>query len=162
MPVDPDDFRRALGQFAAGVTVVTTRDGRGRALGLTVTAFCAVSLDPPLVLVCVDHRSEAHVGFRHAGRFGVSILAEGQEEVSRRFAVGGPAKFAGLKLVDGACGVPLIPGALAHLECRVSATHQAGDHTIYVGEVDCLAVRPGRPLLYHDREYRRLAGGPEE
>ena len=162
MPVDADDFRRALGQFAAGVTVVTTRDGQGRALGLTVTAFCAVSLDPPLVLVCVDHRSETHVGFRHAGLFGVSILAEGQEEVSRRFAGGGPAKFAGLKLVDGTCGVPLIPGALAQLECRVSATHQAGDHTIYVGEVICLAVRPGRPLLYHDRDYRRLAGGKKE
>ena len=66
MPVDPADFRRALGQFAAGVTVVTTRDGQGRSLGLTVTAFAAVSLEPPLVLVCVDHRSETHAGFRHA------------------------------------------------------------------------------------------------
>lgn len=161
MPVDPADFRRALGQFAAGVTVVTTRDGQGRSLGLTVTAFCSVSLDPPLVLVCVDHRSEAHVGFRQAGLFGISILAEGQEEVSRRFAGGGPAKFGGLKLATGTSGVPLIPGALAHLECRVSATHHAGDHTIYVGEVIAVDVRPGRPLLYHDRDYRRLAEGEE-
>jgi len=161
MPVDPADFRRALGQFAAGVTVVTTRDGRGRSLGLTVTSFAAVSLEPPLVLVCVDHRSETHAGFRHAGLFGVSILAEGQEEVSRRFAGGGAGKFKGVDLDTGETGVPLIPGALAHLECRVSATHVAGDHTIYVGEVLSVRVRPGRPLLYHDRDYRRLAAGGE-
>ena len=161
MPVDPADFRRALGQFAAGVTVVTTRDAQGRSLGLTVTAFASVSLEPPLVLVCVDHRSEAHVGFRHAGLFGISILAEGQAEVSRRFAVGGAAKFKGLELATGSTGVPLIPGALAHLECRVSGTHVAGDHTIYVGEVLSVQVRPGRPLLYHDRDYRRLAAGEE-
>ena len=161
MPVDPADFRRALGQFAAGVTVVTTRDEQGRSLGLTVTAFAAVSLEPPLVLVCVDHRSETHAGFRHAGLFGVSILAEGQEEVSRRFAGGGAGKFKGVDLEKGETGVPLIPGALAHLECRVSATHLAGDHTIYVGEVVSARVRPGRPLLYHDRDYRRLALGEE-
>jgi len=157
MPVDPADFRRALGQFAAGVTVVTTRDGQGRSLGLTVTAFASVSLDPALVLVCVDHRSETHAGFRHEGLFGVSILAEGQEEVSRRFAGGGPAKFTGLELGRGTTGLPLIPGAVAHLECRVIATHVAGDHTIYVGEVLSVGVHPGRPLLYHDRDYRRLA-----
>jgi flavin reductase (DIM6/NTAB) family NADH-FMN oxidoreductase RutF len=157
MPMDPADFRRALGQFAAGVTVVTTRDAKGRSLGLTVTAFSSVSLDPPLVLVCVDHRSEAHVGFRDAGLFGVSILAEGQEEVSRRFAAGGPAKFTGLELAKGTTGVPLIPGAVAHLECRVKATHDAGDHRIYVGEVLAVDVKPGRPLLYHDRDYRRLS-----
>jgi flavin reductase (DIM6/NTAB) family NADH-FMN oxidoreductase RutF len=161
MPVDPADFRRALGQFAAGVTVVTTRDGQGRSLGLTVSAFASVSLEPPLVLVCVDHRSEAHAGFRQAGLFGVSILAEGQEEVSRRFAGGGATKFTGLELPRGSTGVPLIPGALAYLECRVSATHAAGDHTIYVGEVLSVEVRPGRPLLYHDRAYRRLASGEE-
>jgi flavin reductase (DIM6/NTAB) family NADH-FMN oxidoreductase RutF len=159
MPVDPADFRRALGQFAAGVTVVTTRDGQGRSLGLTVTAFASVSLEPPLVLVCVDHRSEAHAGFRQAGLFGVSILAEGQEEVSRRFAVGGAAKFKGLELTTGTTGVPLVPGAIAHLECRVIATHDAGDHAIYVGEVLSAQVRPGRPLVYHDRDYRRLAPG---
>jgi 3-hydroxy-9,10-secoandrosta-1,3,5(10)-triene-9,17-dione monooxygenase reductase component len=157
MSVDPADFRRALGQFAAGVTVVTTRDAKGRSLGLTVTAFSSVSLDPPLVLVCVDHRSEAHVGFRDAGLFGVSILAEGQQDLSKRFAVGGAAKFKGLELPAGHTGVPLIPGAVAHLECRVKATHEAGDHRIYVGEVLAVNVNPGRPLLYHDRDYRKLS-----
>jgi flavin reductase (DIM6/NTAB) family NADH-FMN oxidoreductase RutF len=157
MALDPADFRRALCQFAAGVTVVTTRDGKGRSLGLTVTAFSSVSLDPPLILVCVDHRSEAHVGFRDAGLFGVSILAEGQEELSRRFAVGGAAKFKGLELSTGTTGVPLVPGSVARLECRVKATYDAGDHAIYVGEVLAVDVSPGRPLLYHDRGYRTLS-----
>ena len=161
MPIDPQDFKDALSQFGSGVTVVTTRDGQGRSLGLTVTAFASVSLEPPLVLICVDHRSETHVGFRNPGLFGVSILAEGQEDLSRRFAAGGAAKFKGLELDKGATGVPLIPGALAHLECRVSATHVAGDHTIYVGEVLAVRVRPGRPLLYHDRDYRRLGPARE-
>jgi flavin reductase (DIM6/NTAB) family NADH-FMN oxidoreductase RutF len=157
MPVDSVDFRRALCQFAAGVTVVTTRDAKGRSLGLTVTAFASVSLDPPLVLVCVDHRSEAHVGFREAGLFGVSILAEGQEDLSRRFAAGGAAKFKGLTLATGTTGVPLVPGAVAHLECRVKSSHEAGDHHIYVGEVLAVDVKPGRPLVYHDRDYRKLS-----
>jgi flavin reductase (DIM6/NTAB) family NADH-FMN oxidoreductase RutF len=161
MPVDPNAFRRALCQFGSGVTVVTTKDGHGRSLGLTVTAFCAVSLEPPLVLVSVDHRSEAHVGFRDAGLFGVSILAEDQAEVSRRFAGGGATKFAGMDLVESDTGVPLIPGAIAHLECRVTATHAAGDHVLYVGEVLSARVHPGRPLLYHDRDYRRLSEEPK-
>ncbi|HVR71636.1 MAG TPA: flavin reductase family protein [Vicinamibacteria bacterium] len=159
MPIEPDEFRRALAQLASGVTAVTTRDAAGRPLGLTVTAFSSVSLAPPLVLVCVDERSETHAGFRESGRFGVSLLADDQEEVSRRFAGGGPLKFETTPLVEGATGVPLVAGAVAHLECRVVATHTAGDHAIYVGEVVAAAVHPGRPLLYHRGRYHRLAGG---
>ena len=157
MPVDPADFRRALGQFTSGVTVVTTRDAKGRSLGLTVTAFSSVSLDPPLVLVCVDHRSEAHVGFRDAGLFGVSILAEGQDDVSRLFARPGREKFREVPLSTGQRGLALVPGALAHIECEVRAAHPAGDHILYIGEIVALAVRPGRPLLYNRGGYRRLA-----
>jgi len=156
MSIDPSDFRRALAQFASGVTAVTTRDGSGRPLGLTVTAFSSVSLDPPLVLVCVDERSETHAGFRDSGTFGVSVLAEDQEEVSRRFAWSGPAKFEKTGLVAGSTGVPLVAGALAHLECRVVAAHAAGDHTIYVGEIVALSTRAGRPLVYNQGGYRRL------
>jgi flavin reductase (DIM6/NTAB) family NADH-FMN oxidoreductase RutF len=156
MSIEPDDFRRALAQFGSGVTAVTTRDAAGRALGLTVTAFSSVSLEPPLVLVCVDDRSETHVGFRESGAFGVSILAEDQESVSRRFAWGGAAKFDDTELVTGSSGVPLVAGALAHLECRVVASHPAGDHTIYVGEILALATRPGRPLVYYQGRYRHL------
>jgi flavin reductase (DIM6/NTAB) family NADH-FMN oxidoreductase RutF len=156
LTVDPKSYRRALGQFASGVTVVTTLDGAGNPLGLTVSSFCSVSLDPPLVLVCIDNRSETHDGFEASQVFGVSILAEGQEELSQRFAFGGPEKFTGVQMVKGKHLVPLVPGALAHIECRVSAKLPGGDHTIYVGEVVQLSVHPGRPLLYHASGYHCL------
>ena len=156
MAIDPSDFRRALSRFASGVTAVTTRDAEGRPLGLTVTAFSSVSLEPPLVLVCVDERSEAHAGFAQSGVFGVSILSEEQEAVSRRFAWGGATKFAETETVGGSLGVPLVVGALAHLECRVVAAHPAGDHVVYVGEIVAMSTRPGRPLLYCQGRYRHL------
>lgn len=157
VPVDSDSFRKALSQFASGVTVVTTRNAAGESLGLTVSAFCSVSLTPPLVMVSVDVGSEAHAGFRESGVFGVSILAEGQDEVSRLFARPGHAKFRELELRTGERGVALVPGALAHIECEVRAVHPAGDHILYVGEIVALAVRSGRPLLYNRGGYRRLA-----
>ena len=156
MAIDPADFRRALAQFASGVTAVTTRDASGRPLGLTVTAFSAVSLEPSLVLVCVDARSETHAGFRDSGAFGVSVLSEEQEEISRQFAWGGPGKFEKVETVTGTTGVPLVAGALVHLECRLAAAHVAGDHTIYVGEIMAMAAHPGRPLTYWQGQYRRL------
>jgi flavin reductase (DIM6/NTAB) family NADH-FMN oxidoreductase RutF len=159
LAADPVAFRQALSQFAAGVTVVTTRCADGSLRGLTVTAFCSVSLDPPLVLVSIDNRSEAHDGFA-AGFFAVSMLAEGQEDVSRRFALSGTDKFAASECIPSPSGLPLVPDALAHLECRVIATVPGGDHTIYVGQVEDVRVREGRPLVYHGRGYRRLAQEP--
>jgi len=160
MILDDMAFRRALGQFATGISVVTTRDLEGRAQGLTVNSFCSVSLEPPLVLICIDHRSETNAGLAHSGLFNVSVLAETQEDLSRRFAGGGPTKFHGIELPAGANGLPVIPGALATLECRIVASHAAGDHTVYIGRVESLSVSPGRPLVYHGSTYRRLA--PEE
>lgn len=159
MAVDAPAFRRALGQFASGITVVTSRDAAGQPAGLTANSFCSVSLDPPLVLVCVDHRSEVNEALRSSGLFGVSVLREGQEAWSRRFASSGPEKFRDAGLLTGPNGAQLVPDALAHLECRVRASHPEGDHTIWVGEVLELAVAPGRPLLYHASAYRRLDGG---
>ena len=156
LPVDAASFRKALAQFASGVTVVTTRDAGGP-LGLTVSAFCSVSLSPPLVLVSLDAGSEANKGFREAGLFGVSILAEGQDDVSRLFARPGREKFREMPLVTGQRGLALIPDALAHIECEVRAAHPAGDHILYIGEIVALAVRPGRPLVYNRGGYRRLA-----
>jgi 3-hydroxy-9,10-secoandrosta-1,3,5(10)-triene-9,17-dione monooxygenase reductase component len=156
MTVDASLFKRALGQLASGVTVVTTRNSEGRPLGLTVTAFCSVSLDPPLVLVSIDNRSEAHEGFRACGLFAVSLLAEGQEEISRRFARVGASKFEDLSLATGRHGVLLVPGALAQIECRVAATWSGGDHTLYLGEVLTLRVAPGHPLIYQAGHYRHL------
>jgi flavin reductase (DIM6/NTAB) family NADH-FMN oxidoreductase RutF len=159
MTVDPHSFRAALGQFASGVAVVTTRDREGRPLGLTVSSFCSVSLDPPLVLICVDARSETHAAFAESGLFGISVLAEDQEAVSERFARPGPAKFADIEMVAGDRGTALVPGALAHIECGLDAAHAAGDHTIYVGRVLTLRVRPGRPLVYHAGAYHPLGPG---
>jgi 3-hydroxy-9,10-secoandrosta-1,3,5(10)-triene-9,17-dione monooxygenase reductase component len=160
MSIDPALFRRAMGQFATGVTVVTTRDSEGRDLGLTVNAFASVSLEPPLAVVSVDNRSEAHAGFAASGFFGVSVLSETQEDWSRGFAVAGPDKWNGRGVVRGETGVVLVPGALAHIECRVAASYPGGDHTLYLGEVLRLSVSPGRPLLYHSSRYGRL--GPRE
>jgi flavin reductase (DIM6/NTAB) family NADH-FMN oxidoreductase RutF len=161
MAIDPTSFRQALGQFASGVTVVTSRVPGAPPVGLTVSAFCSVSLDPPLVLVSIDSRSETHAAFRASGAFAVSILAEGQAEVSRLFARPGPDKFTAVPLEAGANGAPLVAGALAHLECAVRSAHEEGDHVVYVGEIRRLAVHPGRPLVYHRGTYRRL-GEDEE
>lgn len=158
MPIEPPLFRHALSQFASGITVVTTRDHAGQAYGLTVSAFASVSLDPPLVLVSVDRKSDSHPGFREGGRFAVSVLAEGQEEVSRRFAWKGGDRFSG-PMLDGPMGLPLVPGALAHLECEVVTTTEAGDHVLYVGRVLHAEVQPGRPLVYHRGAYRRFVEG---
>jgi 3-hydroxy-9,10-secoandrosta-1,3,5(10)-triene-9,17-dione monooxygenase reductase component len=154
--IEDSDFRRALAQFATGVTVVTTRDAMQRPLGLTVNAFCSVSLSPPLVLICIDRRSEAHAGLRETGLFNVSVLADDQREISQRFAARGTDKFEGLTLPDGTNGVPLIPGAVAWLECRLHAAHEAGDHVVYVGEVVQLSCDPRPPLVYHSSAYGRI------
>jgi flavin reductase (DIM6/NTAB) family NADH-FMN oxidoreductase RutF len=161
LSVHPSSFRQALGQFASGVTVVTTRDSSGQALGLTVSAFCSVSLDPPLVLVCIDHRSDANRGVRESGVFAISVLAEGQEEVSRRFAAPGASKLEGFAFEEGGYALPLVPGALAHVECRVRSFHDEGDHAVWVGEVSHVAVEPGQPLVHHAGAYRRLVPGSE-
>jgi flavin reductase (DIM6/NTAB) family NADH-FMN oxidoreductase RutF len=158
MKVDAVSFRRVLGQFASGVTVVSTRDGEGRPLGLTVSAFCSVSLHPPLVLACLGRRSDLNAGIRASGYFGVSILGEEQEAVSRRFATSGLTRFDEPLPLESRHGVPLVPGALGHLECRLRSFHDEGDHTVWVGEVVALSARSGRPLLYHRGAYRRLEG----
>ena len=159
MTIDASSFKRALGQFATGIGVVTSRDAEGRPVGLTVNAFSSVSLDPPLVLVCIDLRSGANHGIRDSGRFAVSILSEQQEEWSRRFARPGPEKFEGVSFALSTHGLLLVPGALVHMECAVRAAHLAGDHTVYVGEILELQVTPGPPLVYHAGHYRRLDEG---
>src|SRR5262245_10151228 len=158
MAVNTSAFRKALGQFATGVTVVTTRDAAGHPMGLTVNAFSSVSLAPPLLLVCVDQRSDTDDGFETSRVFGVSVLREDHEHFSRRFAQPGREKFAAKALHLGETGVALVPGALAHLECRVVSATPAGDHTIYVGQVTRLEVEPGRPLVFHASRYSRLDG----
>ena len=156
MAIDPQLFRHALSQFASGVTVITSRDAAGKTYGLTASAFISVSLEPPLVLVSIDLKSDSHPGFREGGRFAVSILAEGQDDVSRRFAWKGGDRFSGGPMLEGELGLPLVPGALAHLECEVVTATEAGDHILYLGRVLFATVQPGRPLVYHRGGYRRF------
>lgn len=154
--IGADDFRRVLGHFASGVTIVTTCDGDGRPAGLTVSAFCSLSLDPPLVLVCVDHKSQSYPALRDAGRFAVNVLRREQEEASRRFASTRLDKFDGVPHTLSALGLPLLDDALAHIECTTVTQHAQGDHTIFIGRVERALTSTGEPLLYHRGRYARL------
>jgi len=154
--IGADDFRRVLGHFATGVTIVTTCDGDGRPAGLTVSAFCSLSLDPPLVLVCVDHKSQSYPALRDAGRFAVNVLRREQEEASRRFASTRLDKFDGVPHTLSALGLPLLDDALAHIECATVTQHAEGDHTIFIGRVERALTFTGEPLLYHRGRYARL------
>jgi flavin reductase (DIM6/NTAB) family NADH-FMN oxidoreductase RutF len=157
MAIEPNELRRVMGQFASGVTIITTHDGSGRDYGLTASAFCSVSLTPPLILVCIDKRAESYPAFVRSRAFTVNILARCQEEMSRRFAKSGGDKFAGMEVTRGATACARIAASLAHLDCKVVAEHDAGDHTIYVGEVEAIEVAEGDPLLYFRGAYQRLA-----
>lgn len=156
--ISPDEFRRALGHFATGVTAVTTLDGDGRPTGLTASAFTSVSLDPPLILVCVDHKSQSYPALRERGRFAVNILSLEQEAVSTRFASTRLDKFDGVPHRLGDLGLPLIDGALAQLECATVSAHVEGDHTIFVGRVERAHLGSGEPLIYYRGRYDRLSG----
>ncbi len=156
MPIGKEEFRRVLGHFAAGVTVVTTVDPDGAPFGLTATAFSSVSLEPPLVLVCVDKRAESHPHFHTARVFGVNFLAVDHEHLSRRFALTGGDKFSGLSWREGMTGTPLLSDALGYVECRTTEVFDAGDHTIFLGQVEAAGARDGEPLLYFRGGYRKL------
>lgn len=156
MAVSPTEYRAALRHFASGVTIVTTRDREGRPCGLTASAFTSVSLDPPLVLVCVDRDATAHPGFEAHGWFAVNLLATGQEHVARQFALSGGDKFAGVAYREGRARLPIIEEVVAALECRIVHRYPGGDHTIFVGEVEGAAVGGGPPLVYYGGDYHRL------
>jgi flavin reductase (DIM6/NTAB) family NADH-FMN oxidoreductase RutF len=156
--VDVETFRSLLGRFASGVTVVTLRDAEGRDHGLTVTAFASLSLEPPLVLVCIDRAASIHDAFTRASTFAVNILAADQEPLARRFAAAAPAdRFEGVGFARGATGAPLLDDALAHLECRVTQRVDGGDHSIFLGEIEAGAsARHGLPLLYYRGGYAEM------
>lgn len=157
MTLDPDSFRSVLGRFASGITVVTTRDAGDRDVGMTVSAFCSVSLHPPLVQVCVDQSASMFDALAAAERVGVSILGSEQEALARRFAaVESMHRFEGIGFTRGESGVVLLDDALAHLECRLVDRHRAGDHTLFVAEVERATARDARPLLYYRGGYAQL------
>lgn len=156
-PIDNATFRWVLGSFASGVTVVTV-EHEGTYHGSTVASFCSLSLDPPLVLVCIDRHATSHTYIEQSGQFAVNILGEESADVSRHFASRNPDKFATIDYQLGVLGVPLLDNAIATLECRVVSQFPGGDHSIFVGEVLSAAARDdAQPLLYFRRNYYQLS-----
>ena len=146
---DPEQFKQVLARWATGVTVVTARAG-DRIHGMTVTAFTEVSLSPPLVLVCADLNSNTHPVIAAGKVFSVNILAADQASLSSKFASkkDEDVRFEGLDCATAKTGAPLLPGAVANLDCRLVASHPHGDHVVYVGEVVDITIRDKQPLLY--------------
>jgi flavin reductase (DIM6/NTAB) family NADH-FMN oxidoreductase RutF len=154
------EFRHALGQFATGVAVVTAERAPGRVHGMTANSFTSVSLRPPLILVCVAREAQLLPLIQKQKRFGVSILREDQQAVSEYFAQTVEnrdlEKRLGIRYRWTETGIPLLNDALTHLACNLVSEHVAGDHNIFVGEVNTLDVHEGKPLLYLRGKYRKL------
>ncbi|QBD74536.1 flavin reductase [Ktedonosporobacter rubrisoli] len=156
MSIDQLEFRQTLGRFASGVTVITTQH-LDQLHGTTVSSFCSLSLTPPLVLVCIDLNATIYDLIAESGVFGVNILAEHAETLSRHFARRTPDKFSSINYSLGQLGVPLLQDVLASLECQVTACYPGGDHSIFIGEVVNLHTRPHKqPLLFYRSKYGRL------
>jgi len=153
---DPAEFRAAMARLAAGVVVVTTREADGTPRGFTATSFCSLSLDPPLILVCLAHTSSSFAAFDGCQDFAVSILSSEHTEVARRFATSGADKFphGGHELSPSL--LPVVAGALGQLDCRLHERHRAGDHTIMIGRVNGVRLAPGEPLVYYDRAFHTV------
>ena len=156
-PIDAAAMRRTLGRFTTGVTVVTTARGAD-VHSMTANAFTSVSLDPPLVLVSIDHRTRMHQLLPDTRRYGVSVLGSDQERVAWHFA-SRPQRDVG-DLFAWVGDVAFVRGAIAQVGCSLHAAHEAGDHTLYLGLVEHLHSEPGEPLLFHAGEFGRLS--PEE
>ena len=166
MSVTQAEFRKAMGCFATGVTVITV-DYEGQVHGMTANAFTSVSLDPLLVLVCVDHKARTHAHLHARKRFGVNVLSEQQKVISDYYAR--PERThehaeaeVGARFDRTAHGTPVLRGALAYLECRLHTVQDAGDHTIFIAEVEDVVMRQGEPLLYFRGAYRQIGTGVDE
>lgn len=154
--VDPSLFRKALGTFATGVTVVTTSGVAGEDIGLTANSFNSVSLDPPMILWSLARASLSLAAFKAAEHFAVHILGEDQEDISSRFARRGEDKFAGVELARGPSGIPMMTNFAARFVCRTAYQYEGGDHIIFVGEVVEFDQRARPPLLFHGGQYGQL------
>jgi flavin reductase (DIM6/NTAB) family NADH-FMN oxidoreductase RutF len=156
--IDGAEFRRVLGHFATGVAVVTSRTTDGRPCGLTVNSLSSVSLDPTLVLVCVEKGAESHACILERGFYAVNVLEEARgETLSRRFATWGIGdKFQGVAYHEETTGAPVLDDALAWMDCRVREAFSGGDHTIFLGEVIAADAREGTPLVYYRGGYGRF------
>lgn len=154
--IDPARYRQVLGHFATGVTVVTALH-QDTPVGMCVNSFTSVSLDPPLVGLCVGRHSSTGAHIRTAGRFCVNVLAEAQEHLSRRFATREEDRFAGLGWRPAPSGAPVLNGVLAWVDCTLEGEHEGGDHVVVIGRVQELDVASqGRPLIFYRGGYGRI------
>jgi flavin reductase (DIM6/NTAB) family NADH-FMN oxidoreductase RutF len=152
-PIDPASFRQLMGRFATGVTVVTATSPDGKPSGMTVNSFNSVSLDPPLVSICVDREADMHVTLTGQTGFVVNILSSDQESISRRFAENRPDRFNGVGYRLSSDGHPIIEGVLAHIECTAHNSMNAGDHSVVLGQVVGGSSGEGYPLLFYRGGY---------
>lgn len=162
MTFDQRRFRDALGSFPTGVAIITGVTDGGERLGMTVSSFNSVSLDPPLVLFSVARRANSFASWCTMPRYAVNILSQQQEQLSNRFARSGTDKWTDVLVQDGHTGLPIMPNALAVFECEAHARHDGGDHEIFIGRVVALRTSPHKqdmPLLFFGGRYRRLDTG---
>jgi flavin reductase (DIM6/NTAB) family NADH-FMN oxidoreductase RutF len=156
LSVSPDEFRSVLGRFPSGVTVVTTKARDGSDEGMTVSAFCSVSLEPPLVLICIEKTASAYESLTTWPGFVVNILSASQEQIARRFSIVDIDRFDGVGYSRSQNGLAVLDDVLGVIECATLAMHDAGDHTIIVGEVEAARAQTGTPLLYYRGGYAQL------
>ena len=156
MSVSPDEFRSVLGRFPSGVTVVTTTARDRSDQGMTVSAFCSVSLEPPLVLICIEKTASAYDALTTAPGFVVNILSASQEQIARRFSIVDIDRFEGVGYSRSQNGFAVLDDVLGVIECATFAMHDAGDHTIIVGEVEAARAENRTPLLYYRGGYAQL------
>lgn len=154
--MDAREIRDVMGHFATGVTVITTKNSDGLPNGITANAFSSLSLNPPLVLVCIDKKANCYDCFEDSGVFAVNLLGEEQEELSNRFATKGIEKFQDIAWHMSSNAIPLLDGTIGYIECTVSQAYDGGDHTIYLGEVIYAHADGIRPLLFFKGKYQRL------
>jgi flavin reductase (DIM6/NTAB) family NADH-FMN oxidoreductase RutF len=158
--LDNRRFRDALGQFPTGVTIITTVTPSGERLGMTISSFNSLSLDPPLVLFSIWREANSFASWRRAERYAINVLSENQEELSNKFARAKDEKWIGQTLLNGRTGLPLLPNAVIAFECEAYGRHDGGDHEIFVGRVVELhenQAKHGHPLVFFGGQYRRLS-----
>ena len=160
MTLNPTEFRKAMGAFATGVTIITVNLD-DEVHGMTANAVTSVSLDPMLVLVCVDHSTRTHAHLHAKKRFGINVLCEDQRAVSEYYAR--PERThehaeaeAGARFDRTSHGTPILHGAVAYFECRLQSVQEAGDHSIFIAEVEDVVLREGDPLLFFRGKYRKV------
>lgn len=158
MTISSEDFRQTLSRFASGVTVVTTKDAAGNLFGMTVSAFSSVSLDPPLILICIENTAGSIDALAASKMFVVNILSSEQAEISERFATPAADKFGETAHHLNIDGIPVIENCLANITCTVVESYDGGDHTIFIARVEDAGVNDGDPLLYFRSDYHTIGG----